>query len=102
MLGDSDLAISVPANSTPALAKIAEVAAKRAGYPGLVKPIPEHVTDDHVPFLEKGYKAVDLIDFSYGPNNSYWHTEKDTVEHISKESLMKSGKIIAEMLNILL
>ena len=102
MLGDSDLAISVPANGTPALAKIAEVAAARAGYPGLVKSIPEHVKDEHVPFLEKGYKAIDLIDFSYGPNNSYWHTEKDTVEHISEESLLKSGKIIAEMLNILL
>ena len=102
MLGDSDLAISVPANSTPALAKIAEIAAARAGYPGLVKSIPECVKDDHVAFLEYGYKAIDLIDFSYGPNNSYWHTEKDTVEHISKESLFKSGKIIAEMLNILL
>lgn len=102
MLGDKDLAISVPANSTPALAKIAQIAAKRAGYPGLVTPIPEHVKDDHVAFLEEGYKAIDLIDFCYGPNNEYWHTEKDTVDNISVESLLKSGKIIAEMLNILL
>lgn len=102
MLGDRDLAISVPANGTPALAKIAEIAAERAGYPGLVKSIPEHVKDDHVAFLEKGYKAIDLIDFSYGPNNSYWHTKQDTVDHISEESLLKSGKILAEMLNILL
>ena len=102
MLGDCDLAISVPSNGTPALAKIAECAASRAGFPGLVKAIPEHVKDDHAVFLENGYKAIDLIDFSYGPGNSYWHTDKDTMEHVSEESLLKSGKILTEMLNILL
>ena len=102
MLADRDLSISIPDNGSPALSKIAVLAAERAGFPGLVRPIPEHVKDDHVPFLEKGYRAIDLIDFSYGPNNSYWHTDKDTMEHISEESLMKSGKLLVEMLNILL
>ena len=102
MLGDKDLEISVPANGSPTLAKIAVHAAKRAGYPGLVKPIEELVKDDHVAFMEKGFKAVDFIDFSYGPNNSYWHTPQDTVDKISVESLLKSGKIVAELLNILL
>ncbi len=58
--------------------------------------------DDHVPFLEKGYKAIDLIDFSYGPSNSFWHTERDNMENISEESLLVSGRIVAELLNILL
>ena len=102
MLGDKDLSISIPANGTPALAKIAVHAAERAGYPGLVRSISEMVKDDHVPFLEKGYKAIDLIDFSYGPDNAYWHTPQDTMDKISEESLLKSGKIVAEMLNILL
>ena len=102
MLGDKDLSISIPSNGSQALAKIALHAAKRAGYPDLIRMMPESVTDDHVPFLEKGYKAIDLIDFSYGPNNSYWHTDKDTMENVSEESLLKSGKVIAEMLNILL
>ena len=102
MLGDRDLAISVPANVSPALAKIAAHAAKRAGYPELVKPIDELVKDDHVAFMDKGFKAIDLIDFSYGPDNSYWHTPQDTMDKISEESLLKSGKIIVELLNILL
>ena len=102
MLGDKDLQISIPANGSPTLAKIAVHAAKRAGYPGLVKPIDELVKDDHVPFMEKGFKAVDLIDFSYGPNNSYWHTPQDTMDKISEESLLKSGRLVTEMLNILL
>ena len=102
MLGDKDLAISVPANGDPTLARIAVHAAKRAGYPGLVKQIEELVKDDHVAFMDRGFKAIDLIDFSYGPNNSYWHTPQDTMDKISEDSLLKSGKIVAELLNILL
>ena len=102
MLGDRDLAISVPANGTPALARIAVHAAKKAGYPGLVRPIGELVKDDHVAFMEKGFTAIDLIDFSYGPDNSYWHTPEDTMDKLSEESLLKSGRVLAELLNILL
>lgn len=102
MLGDRDLSISIPANGSEALAKIALHAADRAGLPGLVKRIPELVKDDHVAFLDAGYKAIDLIDFEYGPGNSYWHTEKDTMENVSRDSLYKSGKLVAELLNILL
>ena len=102
MLGDKDLAISIPANGTPTLARIAVLAAARAGYPGLVRPSEDLVKDDHVAFLNKGFKAIDLIDFSYGPDNSYWHTPQDTLDKISAESLLKSGKVVAELLNILL
>ena len=102
MLGDRDLAISVPSNGSPTLAKIAVHAAKKAGYPGLVKPMEEEVKDDHVAFMDNGFKAIDLIDFSYGPQNSYWHTPEDTMDKVSEESLLKSGKLIAELLNILL
>ena len=102
MLGDKDLGISIPANGSPALSNIAIHAAKSAGYPGLVKPIKELVKDDHVPFMDKGFKAIDLIDFNYGPGNSYWHTPQDTMDKISEESLLKCGRIVAEMLNILL
>ena len=102
MLGDKDLGISIPANNSPSLAKIAVLAAKRIGHPELVKPVDELMTDDHVAFMEKGFKAIDLIDFSYGPNNSYWHTPQDTMDKISKDSLLKSGRLVTEMLNILL
>ena len=102
MIGDKDLSISVPANTTETLAQIAVHAAKRAGYPGLVKRIPESVKDDHVAFLDKGFKSIDLIDFNYGPDNSWWHTPQDTMDKISEESLLKSGKVVVELLNILL
>ena len=102
MLGDKDLSISIPANGSPSLAKIARHAARRIGEPDLVKPVKDLVKDDHVAFLKQGYKAIDLIDFSYGPDNSFWHTPKDTMENVSEESLLKSGRLVAELLGILL
>ena len=102
MIGDRDLAITVPANGSRTLAKIALHAAKRIGFPDLVRLGDVHVKDDHVPFMDRGCAAIDLIDISYGPANSYWHTEKDTMENVSEESLLKSGRLVAEMLNILL
>ena len=102
MLGDKDLSILVPANGTEALRRIAVIAAKRIGQPDLVKLTQEEVKDDHVPFLSKGFNAIDLIDFDYGPSNSYWHTPQDTIDKISRDSLFASGKLAAELLNILL
>lgn len=102
MIGDEDLHISIPSNGSPALARIAQHAARRIGEESLVSLIPECVLDDHVAFLDRGYKAIDLIDFSYGPGNAWWHTAADTMEHVSEKSLLRSGKLLVEMLKILL
>ena len=39
--------------------------------------------DDHTPFLRRGIRAVDLIDFDY----PYWHTTQDTLDKVTAESL---------------
>ena len=105
MLGDKDLHVSIPKNSSPALSKIALAAAKKAGVADKVSHVDLLVKDDHVPFLEAGFKSIDLIDFEYGSApglNDYWHTAKDTVDKISEESLFTAGKLVAGMLDILL
>lgn len=102
MLGDRDLKISIPENGDAALTKIARHAARRIGEPNLVELSEDRVNDDHMPFLQAGYRAIDLIDFTYGPDNSWWHTSEDTCDKISEESLLKSGRLVCEMLNILL
>lgn len=102
MIGDSELNIIVPENVSPTLAEIALHAARRAGLAGVVTRSHELVKDDHLPFLEAGYKAIVLIDFDYGPNNAYWHTPQDTLDKVSEASLLKSGRILAELVNILL
>ena len=99
MLGDKDLSISIPANGSKVLTKYVLRAAKKIGCPNLVKPVREHVKDDHAAFLSKGIPSIDLIDFSYGPNNSYWHTPQDTMDKISEESLLKSGRLVVELIN---
>lgn len=105
MLGDRQLNISLPRNTSPALRKIALLAAKRAGEADKVRAVDDLVKDDHLAFVEAGYKAITLIDFNYGSapgKNDYWHTPLDSIDKISEESLFVSGKIVTEMLNILL
>lgn len=102
MLGDRDLKISIPSNGSMMLAKIACHAARRIGEPNLVELSDLQVKDDHAAFLEAGYPAIVLIDFDYGPANAWWHTQEDTCDKISEESLLKSGRLVTELLNILL
>ncbi len=103
MLGDRELNITIPSNGDGRLAKIAQHAARRIGEPNLVRLADEiAVKDDHVAFYEKGMPSIDLIDFSYGPANAWWHTSEDTMDKISEVSLLKSGRLVTEMLNIFL
>lgn len=102
MLGDKDLHVIVPSNTTEPLKKIALMAAKRAGVDGLVKLNDSLVvSDDHSAFLSAGCPAIDLIDFEYGPHNAWWHSTEDTMDKISVESLEKSGRLAAAFLNLL-
>ena len=69
-------------------------AAHRLGYAKYFLDSPTAVDDDHIPFVNAGVAAVDLIDFDYGPDNSYWHTAKDTVDHCSPLSLTIVGRVV--------
>ena len=57
--------------------------------------------DDHQPFLDLGYPAIDFIDFEYGPRNSYWHTPQDTVDKLGSTGYLVTGGIICEMVMLL-
>jgi len=102
MLGDRNLAITIPSNGTANLIKIVQIAAKRAGVS--VSCIAESVKDDHVAFLDAGYSAVDVIDFDYGSKpgrNDWWHTPQDTPDKLDRASFLTSGRLVAELVNIL-
>src|SRR5579884_1108218 len=73
--------------------------ADRLGYSKYFLKDQTAVTDDHIPFVNAGVSAVDLIDFNYGPNNSYWHTAQDTVEHCSPASLTIVGRVVKATLS---
>ena len=93
MIGDKDLHIELAGNSTPALAKLVISEAEVAGYAGKFSAGSTPMIDDHYPFLQAGIPAIDLIDFSYGPDNCYWHTEADTMDKVSAESIRTAADV---------
>jgi Zn-dependent M28 family amino/carboxypeptidase len=70
--------------------------ARRLGYSRYFLDSPSAVDDDHIPFVNAGVAAVDLIDFN--PSDGYWHTERDTVEHCSPLSLTIVGRVVVDSL----
>ena len=93
MIGDKDLRVELAGNSTPALAQAVLAAAGELGYGDKFSLGAMDMLDDHYPFLEAGIPAVDLIDFQFGPVNRYWHTEDDTMDKISAESIKTAADV---------
>lgn len=98
MIGDKNPAISRDLNSSPELYTLFAACCQRLGYTDLCTGTDSYMYDDHVPFLRAGIPSIDLIDFDYGPNNSFWHTEKDTAENVSVKSIFKVAQTVACML----
>jgi Zn-dependent M28 family amino/carboxypeptidase len=104
MIGDRHLSVTIPSNSTPSLVSRAFEAARAEGRRLRFSLSRNAILDDHVPFLEAGIPAVDLIDFEYGTapgRNDYWHTPQDTIDKLSAESLEIIGRVTVRMLNSL-
>jgi glutaminyl-peptide cyclotransferase len=92
LVGDCDLEIPREAGSDADLYE--SIAAAGEPFGGVTGPI----LDDHIPFLNAGVPAVDLIDFEFGPNNSYWHTTEDTLDKVCPESLAAVGQPVLDIL----
>lgn len=92
MIGDSNLVIHREGNSTSWLTSTVFAAAHRLGYAKYFLDAPSAVEDDHIPFVNAGVAAVDLIDFN--PEDGYWHTARDTVDHCSPLSLTIVGRVV--------
>jgi Zn-dependent M28 family amino/carboxypeptidase len=102
MVGDNDLKFTIPYNSTRSLVQETLNAAHQLGYRDHFTLSRSIITDDHVPFLEIGIPAIDLIDFKYGSEpglNDHWHTESDNLQNISAESLEITGNVTLQILN---
>jgi hypothetical protein len=101
MIGDADLNIDRDLNSTPWLESVVYESAKRLGYQSHFFARDNQVSDDHLPFVKRGVPSADLIDFMYGYNNVFWHTQQDTVDKLSGKSLTIVGGVILETARIL-
>lgn len=91
MIGDADLNIYMEQNSDAGLTRQIWQTAKTLGYESAFIPQEKYrVEDDHLPFIEKGLRAVDLIDLDY----PYWHTTQDTPDKVSAKSLQTVGETL--------
>jgi hypothetical protein len=109
MIADKDLNILQEANSVARAPEVvSRVWAKAAdlGYASYFIPqVGQEVTDDHLPLLNKGLRAIDVVDIDYGPLNAngqpqpnYHHTLQDTIDKISQKSLQIVGDVALALL----
>ncbi len=96
MIGDKNLDIYMEKNSNHALNQEIWSQAAALGYKDQFIPTYKFsMEDDHTPFLQKGFPAVDLIDFDY-PS---WHTTADTADKTSAQSLKIVGDTLLHWLS---
>ncbi len=94
MVGDKDLAIHPEVSSSRRAANLVQIVLEAARATGAVHfhEAPRfRVHDDHVPLLDAGIPAVDIIDFDYPA----WHTTRDTPDQVSAASLAEVARVAA-------
>jgi len=97
MVGDADLRVGPEVYSTryaPELVDRVWSVAEEMGVTEFDRFARYSLYDDHIPLLQKGIPAVDIIDFEYPP----WHTHADTPDKCSAESLAKVGRVVAAVM----
>lgn len=101
MVGDADPSFPVEGNSAQAANVVVQKvwrAAARLGYRDYFPTtVGARLTDDHVPLIAAGLPTANLIDFTYGPGNAYWHTQQDVPENLSASTLEMVGRVVTEL-----
>jgi len=97
MIGDADLRVypdRYGVERAPQLVRYVWGRAQRLGLEAFDDSRTVGVYDDHVPLLEAGVPAIDLIDFDY----PQWHTLQDTPDRCSPRSLAAIGELLVSLL----
>jgi glutaminyl-peptide cyclotransferase len=93
MIGDADLQLKRETQSSALLVNdIWQIGADLNYSNSFLNVVGWTLTDDHVPFLQAGIPAADIIDFDY----PYWHTLADTPDKCSSTSLQVVGRVVEE------
>ncbi len=89
MVGSKNLRISLDTFSTPTLKEKLVSFFELADKKEVVSSYAQAIRDDHIPFLEKGIPALNIIDFQ---NIQHWHKAGDDIENISLASIELAGQ----------
>ena len=87
MVGDADLNIYQEKSSDPVITAEIWNQAAQMGYTEFIHEFKYRMIDDHTAFVKAGIPSVLIIDFDY----PYWHTQGDSMEHVSGRSLKAVG-----------
>ena len=103
MVGDAELDLPMEPYSVrqaPELVAWVWSIGEQLGYTQFRRELGPAVYDDHrVLYLNTGIPAIDIIDFHY-PNaeTNYWHTQADTPDKCSAESLEAVGTVVTTLI----
>jgi glutaminyl-peptide cyclotransferase len=96
MVGDQDLTLPYEQLSDPDLVASIWTTGQELGFEQFLDVPGPTLIDDHIPFLNKGIPAIDIIDFTY----PYWHTTADQLDKVSADSLHVVGKTLEHWLKV--
>lgn len=97
MVGERDSRLPIEGLSSAASAALCEkiyAVAGTLGVENFVQSQGPSVIDDHLPFIQAGLPAIDLIDFDY----PYWHTLSDTPDKCAGASLAAVGSVLVRFI----
>src|SRR5579885_913152 len=95
MIGDKHLNIKRETQSNAALRDFVWERASKLGYQPYFVDETISEDDDHMPFVRLGVPAIDIIDVDYPP----WHTDEDTMDKISAQSLEIVGTVVQDVIH---
>jgi glutaminyl-peptide cyclotransferase len=95
MIGDKNLDIPQEMNSDASLRRLVWKTAADLKYQVHFVNQAINEDDDHMPFVKLGVPALDVIDVDYPP----WHTDEDTMDKLSAQSLEIVGGVMFEVVH---
>lgn len=96
MIGQKNLHLMRESSSTKWLTDLVWKTADRLGYGNIFLNSEADVSDDHIPFIQRGVSATDIIDLQDYTQEGYWHTTQDTLDKLSPRNIAIVGQVILE------
>ncbi len=96
MIGDKNLKLVWDTGSAASLRTMFWDAADSLGYGSSFPREGGPIQDDHVPFLQAGVRALDVIDFE--SQGTFWHTPKDTMDKLAAHSFEVVGTVLLRVI----
>ena len=97
MTGDKNLRLVYDGNSAASVRKLVWDVADSLGYSAAFPRQGSAIEDDHMPFINDGVRAVDLIDFD--SQTTFWHTPRDTMDKLDPHSFEVIGTVVMKSID---